>query len=343
MIIVVLEIIVCLILAGIIGVITGWFLHRFKVEPTYRAMERLVMNLQDTESTLLDVKAESRIHAARAEVLETELRSKAIAAQTLENEISSLGARLSTAEESLEASKKERNDVGRELARAQDHLLDARTQIEELQQTREVSVTALAEKSQEIDRLLARITEAESNYQTDLMDKDAELATTQERTGDIEAQLSELGDAKSRLLEENESCKSTLRERELELEQLRDTIRTLEHQLQGETLDAVPTDVSPPDAEEGSNGTEAVASEAASTEDGSDDLKKISGVGPKLELLLHDLGVHSFRQVALWSEEEIDRVDAQLERFRGRIRREGWVESAREEFLRKYGKQPEAD
>lgn len=68
-----------------------------------------------------------------------------------------------------------------------------------------------------------------------------------------------------------------------------------------------------------------------------DDLKRIRGVGPVLEKRLHALGVHHFRQVALWTEAEIDVFDRQLGNFHGRIRRENWVHSATEEHFKKTG------
>jgi predicted flap endonuclease-1-like 5' DNA nuclease len=68
-----------------------------------------------------------------------------------------------------------------------------------------------------------------------------------------------------------------------------------------------------------------------------DDLKKIYGVGPVLARMLNKLGIYTFREVALWTDEDIDRVDEQLEHFRGRIRREDWVSSAKEEHFKKYG------
>ena len=60
-----------------------------------------------------------------------------------------------------------------------------------------------------------------------------------------------------------------------------------------------------------------------------DDLRAIKGVGPKLAALLHSLGVNSYAQIAAWDEAEIDRIDAQLGTFAGRIRRDNWVEQAR--------------
>jgi predicted flap endonuclease-1-like 5' DNA nuclease len=73
-----------------------------------------------------------------------------------------------------------------------------------------------------------------------------------------------------------------------------------------------------------------------------DDLKQISGVGPKLEGTLNGLGVYHFHQIAQFTASNVAWVDEQL-RFKGRIQREGWVEQAAElaagratEFSRRY-------
>jgi predicted flap endonuclease-1-like 5' DNA nuclease len=68
-----------------------------------------------------------------------------------------------------------------------------------------------------------------------------------------------------------------------------------------------------------------------------DDLKLIVGVGPVLERMLHRLGVATYRQIAHWSERDIDEIDAKLPEFPGRIRRDGWVTQARELHQSKYG------
>lgn len=60
-----------------------------------------------------------------------------------------------------------------------------------------------------------------------------------------------------------------------------------------------------------------------------DDLRRIKGLGPKLVALLAEQGVTSFAQIAAWDDADIDRIDAQLGRFQGRIRRDNWVEQAR--------------
>jgi NADH-quinone oxidoreductase subunit E len=60
-----------------------------------------------------------------------------------------------------------------------------------------------------------------------------------------------------------------------------------------------------------------------------DDLKKISGVGPKLEALLNELGFYHFDQIAAWTPQQIAWVDARL-KFKGRIERDDWIAQATE-------------
>ncbi|WP_232823091.1 NADH:ubiquinone oxidoreductase [Oceanibium sediminis] len=61
-----------------------------------------------------------------------------------------------------------------------------------------------------------------------------------------------------------------------------------------------------------------------------DDLKKIKGVGPKLEQVLNGLGVYHFDQIASWSDDEVAWVDENIEGFKGRVTRDGWVAQASE-------------
>lgn len=71
-----------------------------------------------------------------------------------------------------------------------------------------------------------------------------------------------------------------------------------------------------------------------------DDLKLIVGIGPVIERMLYQMGIASYRQIARWSERDIDDVDARLPEFRGRIRRDGWVTQARALHVSKYGTPP---
>ncbi len=68
---------------------------------------------------------------------------------------------------------------------------------------------------------------------------------------------------------------------------------------------------------------------AAPAEGGADDLKKIKGVGPKLEELLHSLGIYHFSQIAGWGPAEVAWMDSNLEGFFGRVTRDDWVGQAK--------------
>ena len=77
-----------------------------------------------------------------------------------------------------------------------------------------------------------------------------------------------------------------------------------------------------------------------------DDLKMIKGVGPKLEILLNELGFYHFDQVAGWGADEIAWVDQNLKGFKGRVSRDNWVEQAKQlaqggetEFSRRAAKE----
>ncbi|MGX5722032.1 NADH-quinone oxidoreductase subunit E [Shinella zoogloeoides] len=77
-----------------------------------------------------------------------------------------------------------------------------------------------------------------------------------------------------------------------------------------------------------------------------DDLKLISGVGPKIEGILHELGIFTFAQVAGWKKAEREWVDLYLN-FKGRIERDDWVKQAKAlakggeaEYIRVFGKKP---
>ena len=77
-----------------------------------------------------------------------------------------------------------------------------------------------------------------------------------------------------------------------------------------------------------------------------DDLKLISGVGPKLEATLNKLGFWHFSQLAKWNKKDIAIVDDELS-FKGRIERDDWVKQAKAlakggeaEYIKVFGKKP---
>lgn len=59
-----------------------------------------------------------------------------------------------------------------------------------------------------------------------------------------------------------------------------------------------------------------------------DDLKRIKGIGPKIEGTLNELGIFHFDQIAEWSPATIDWVNGFLS-FKGRVQRENWIDQSK--------------
>ena len=59
-----------------------------------------------------------------------------------------------------------------------------------------------------------------------------------------------------------------------------------------------------------------------------DDLKAISGIGPKLEQVLNGMGFRRYADIAALEAADVARIEAELG-FAGRIARDGWVEQAK--------------
>lgn len=115
----------------------------------------------------------------------------------------------------------------------------------------------------------------------------------------------------------------------------------------GETADlaakpvALKADAQPQPSLEDKNRPAAIEKPAAP-----DDLKLISGVGPKLEGVLNGLGIYTYAQVASWKKAEREWVDGYL-KFKGRIERDDWVRQAKAlakggeaEYIKVFGKKP---
>lgn len=88
----------------------------------------------------------------------------------------------------------------------------------------------------------------------------------------------------------------------------------------------------PPNAAAGAKADEAGVRPKSITREAAgevDKLQRISGIGPVIERTLHELGIFKFSQLAAWSEENKNWVNAYLA-FKGRIDREKWVEQAKD-------------
>lgn len=67
---------------------------------------------------------------------------------------------------------------------------------------------------------------------------------------------------------------------------------------------------------------------AAAAERANDDLKRISGIGPKLEQVLNGRGICRFAEIAALSKADVERLDSELG-LAGRVVRDDWIGQAK--------------
>ena len=78
-------------------------------------------------------------------------------------------------------------------------------------------------------------------------------------------------------------------------------------------------------------------SEKAGDSGNVDNLKTISGLGDVIERQFNDRGIVSYRQLAQLSDQDIEQMEADGFNVTARLRRDNWIEQAREQHFKKYG------
>ncbi|CAI4031010.1 hypothetical protein DNFV4_01442 [Nitrospira tepida] len=223
-------------------------------------------------------------------------------------------------------------------------------------QERELHVLThiVAEREREIDKLAASVERLEQVEQ----DRDRlrslaehweqELAALKQRLSQADHQAQELREqaaGREAALRENERWRVEAERQRLALAVRDEEIRELRTRLEGSAplvkLEKVRTKTkalkSHAVAPKANNS--ALPKWGAHLPDGGaqDDLTCIAGIGPTLEKLLHRNGVFYFRQIASWTKDDIDMIDAKLDTFKGRILRDNWIKGAKQEHFKKYG------
>lgn len=153
--------------------------------------------------------------------------------------------------------------------------------------------------------------------------------------GDLDAMRAErdaLAQERNDLQTNLDACRSRGQQEREDLDALRADKIDLQAKLEAERNRADAAAVAMPVADVApAAAVEATKPEGLSAPRGgvADDLKEISGVGPKMENLLHTLGYYHFDQVAAWSASDVAWVDENLEGFKGRVSRDNWVPQAK--------------
>jgi predicted flap endonuclease-1-like 5' DNA nuclease len=159
-----------------------------------------------------------------------------------------------------------------------------------------------------------------------------ELRAARDAQAQLEASAAEtqkLADARASRVRELEQADAGSRQ---QIARLEDELKSIKATTEGEASPqraraaaATPQTLAEMSAE-GAVGTPPPA--LAAPEGAPDDLKKINGIGPGIEKILHEVGIYHFRQIAQFTPDNVAWLNQRL-RFKGRIEREDWIGQAR--------------
>ncbi len=273
------------------------------------------------------------------------------------------------AESRLGQSNKNLDEVHLDLKGERAKIAQLTTEVEEAQAsvaTSEADLAASAEKDAEIERLTAELV-GKSDLEAQLAaagDVHAELGTLKEKLAacgterdGLMTQISKVENDLAMAGAEHEALTDRLAALEADIASRDDEIALLRADLESAAQSApeppavveperepevvapfvAPAVTAEPTQEEGLSRIAEIAARTAG--DGpvaDDDLKKVHGIGPKLEGTLKGLGITSFRQIVNFQADDIVFVTAALDAFKGRIERDDWMSSAAEEHAKKY-------
>lgn len=362
------EIVSFMVLATLVGFAVAWILGRWlqrgSIAAAYKeeldAQEQLARKAEhrliQSNQTLDKLQSHLRDQSAQAGELEAQLEQATATIADLEAELAAAGGsdqafveiKVQRDEARAEAKlrKAEVGELKKRVGRAKTAVADMQTRLDVAEKT----AVAVAGLRADLERTKAGRNELANrveSLETDLVDAnaagqglsarvealEADLAAGAEQIDRLEAELAGVREEASQVpglrseLEQADEHRAALEE---ELAASRARAEELEAELA-----AVPKP--PPTKEEAIARMAEIAERTAGGSPASDDdLKKVRGIGPKLERTLKGLGITSFRQIANFSPDDIAIVTAALNAFKGRIERDDWMSGAAAEHTKKY-------
>lgn len=288
---------VALLVAGLLGLLLGWYLARIGAASARSALLARLKNAEDD------------VRALRGEVdVAVNARGSAEAEQQrLADELAALQA--SGKQGAVDAN--ELADLRARLKRADD---DAKSLRSELDAAAKVRGSTEAERRRLADELAA----LQAAAKADAADPD-ELA-------DLRARLKHADDDAKSLRGELEAALHARSNAEAEHRRLADELAAMQGLQDGQAADVAASEPTPRILAAVAQAAASLAQDTADAEP--DDLQQIKGIGPKIADRLNELGVLRLQQIAEWTPENIDRVNQHL-KFKGRIEREEWIPQAK--------------
>jgi predicted flap endonuclease-1-like 5' DNA nuclease len=333
------DILLCLLVAALLGVAIGWFARGLRARAlaaverrtSRRAMEELRAQLRITDSERAGEQRElgalqtAAVLADRqAETLRRELKDAEAARDTARSDMSgkskqlaSLSSRLQKAEAALDTAKAEADASRTAVAGARMRVVEVEGQRDAIREENAQLKTehpppADDATRQRLETLKATLQAAETGWDSARSHADAalqQLSATRRQLADSEVDRNALA--------------AQMAEAQAELVKLR-SARGVSASVTSQ--DGAVQKPAPPDAPR--------------ARPARDDLQQIRGIGPAAERTLHRAGIHRYAQIAVWTREDILSMGERLPGFRERIVRDRWTMAARRLHIAKYGSPP---
>lgn len=195
--------------------------------------------------------------------------------------------------------------------------------------------TRIREIETELTRLRAQSRQDLARFEETLRERDADIQRLHTTIEELDRFRGEVEKKDLALREAEERRVMDVSEREEEIAALRK--RLVEYRV-AQRFGAQPKQSGPADSM--SHGkSDATRSGHGPRAHEQDDLKQIYGIGPAMEKGLNRMGLFTFRQIAQWNEQDVEKMASELNTFPDRIRHDDWIAGAKEQHFLKYGEE----
>ena len=308
------QIAISLLLAGVVGGVIGWLLHRVRASRTIAHMRGVIgrqeqqVSQAKTEVTILTDDYEELRQRSQEEVsqLQQEVRKLPALNQNLEKSqllVRQLLQKHEAETRELTAEKEQLNDA---LKDAKEKLLAAPVQ------AAAESPELKASKVESSETEPAKHDTAANDTTTNEITKTETTASTASAPADLLSDISVEDDQNQREHDQNEHRSERLSSETITPQETAQELEELQLQL---------SDDGPSELADLQPMFEPVEQH--------DDLKQIFGIGPVTEKTLNKLGITSYSQLAELKQHDIEKIADAMQIFPGRIERDDWVGGAR--------------
>ncbi len=288
---------VALLVAGLLGLLLGWYLTRIGAASARSALLARLKNAED-DARALRGEVDGAVNArGSAEAEQQRLADELAALQAANNEAA--------------ADANELADLRAELKQADD---DAKSLRSELDAAAKVRGSIEAERQRLADELSALQAAAKAD------------AADANELADLRARLKRADDDAKSLRSELDEALQARGSAEAEQRRLADEMAAMQGLPDEQLANLAATEPTPRILAAVAQAAASFAQDTADAEP--DDLQQIKGIGPKIANRLNELGVLRLQQIAEWTPEKVASVNEHL-KFKGRIEREEWIPQAK--------------